>query len=101
MVTSCYPISDLPSSDLSYTHHSPTPLLAPPLVNLYSWVDGLLNVISTPPSPLLRTYPFFLTPEEITKLHSPVQTAISYGSTLEEFFHEISVSRCRLPLGNL
>ena len=41
------------------------------------------------PSPSVEEPPFFLTPEEITKLHSPMQTAISYGSTLEEFFSRI------------
>lgn len=41
------------------------------------------------PSPSVEELPFFLTPEEITKLHSPMQTAISYGSTLEEFFSRI------------
>ena len=88
MVTSCYPISNLPSSDLSYTHHSPTPL--PVTISKHVQLGGwAIEFNIHTPSPSVEELPFFLTPEEITKLHSPMQTAISYGSTLEEFFSRI------------
>lgn len=101
MVTSCYPISNLPSSDLSYTHHSPTPLPAPPLANMYSWVDGLLNLISTPHPPLLRNYPFFLLLKKSPNCIHPCRLPLVMGLPLKNFFHEFSVSRFRLPLRNL
>ena len=101
MVTSCYPISNLPSSDLSYTHHSPTPLPAPPLANMYSWVDGLLNLISTPPPPLLRNHPFFLLLKKSPNCIHPCRLPLVMGLPLKNFFHEFSVSRFRLPLRNL
>ena len=87
LTASCYPISDLPSSDLSYTHHSPTPLpLAPPLANMYSWVDGLLNLISTPPPPLLRTYPFFLLLKKSPNCIHPCRLPLVMGLPLKNFF---------------
>lgn len=101
MVTSCYPISNLPSSDLSYTHHSPTPLPAPPLANMYSWVDGLLNLISTPPPPLLRNHPFFLLLKKSPNCIHPCRLPLVMGLPLKNFFHEFSVSRFRLPLRKL